>query len=85
MSNSIGKITNTLTPTDSATCENIQQLVDMGLKLNPDNIKILTNAGKNLAQKCGKYQESISYFDRALKIDINYVPALYNKGVSLEN
>jgi tetratricopeptide (TPR) repeat protein len=84
VSNSIGKITNTLTTTDSATCENIQQLVDMGLKLKPDNIKILTNAGKNLAQKCGKYQESISYFDRALKIDINYVPALYNKGVSLE-
>jgi tetratricopeptide (TPR) repeat protein len=54
------------------------------LKLKPKDIKILTNGGKNLAEKCGKYQESISYYDKALAVDANYVPALYNKGVSME-
>lgn len=72
------------TTSDTATCENIQKLVDTALNLKPDDVKILTNAGKNLAQKCGNPEESIPYYDRALKVDANYVPALYNKGVSLE-
>ena len=84
VSNSLNATPGTVTTSDAATCKNIQELVERGLKIKPDDIKILTNAGKNLAQKCGKYQESISYYDRALVIDINYVPALYNKGVSLE-
>ena len=45
---------------------------------------ILTNAGINLAQKCGKYEVSISYYDRALAVNVTYVPALYNKAVSLD-
>ncbi len=76
MSNHI-TVTTTTTP---ATCKNIQQLVDTGLKLKADDVKILTNGGKNLADKCGKYQESIAYFDRALAVDADYVPTLYNKG-----
>jgi protein O-GlcNAc transferase len=76
--------TSNSTSKDAATSENIQQLVNRGLKIKPDDVKILTNGGKNLAQKCGKYQESISYYDRALSVDSNYAPALYNKGVSVE-
>jgi tetratricopeptide (TPR) repeat protein len=53
-------------------------------KLESDNIKILTNAGINLAQKSGRYQESITYYDRALAVNATYVPALYNKAVSLD-
>ena len=68
---------------DAATCINIQKLVDKGLKIKPDDVKILTNGGKNLAQNCRKYQESIRYFDRALIVNASYVPAIYNKGVSL--
>jgi len=44
----------------------------------------MMSIGKNLAQKCGKYPESISYYDRAVIVDDTYVRALYNKGVSLE-
>ena len=76
--------TKTTSTTDAATCTSIQQLVERGLKLQPDNIMILTNAGINLAQKCGNYEESITYYDRALVVNASYVPALYNKGVSLD-
>jgi tetratricopeptide (TPR) repeat protein len=77
-------VTSVATSSDSATCETIQQLVQKGLKLQPNNIMILTNAGINLAQKCGKYEESITYYDRALVVNATYVPALYNKAVSLD-
>jgi tetratricopeptide (TPR) repeat protein len=73
-----------VTTSDAATCENIQKLVETALKLKPDDIKILTNAGINLAQKCGKYEESITYYDRALAVNASYVPALYNKALSLD-
>jgi len=73
-----------VTTNNAATCENNYKLVERGLKLQPDNIMILTNAGINLAQKCGKYEESITYYDRALAVNATYVPAMYNKGISLE-
>ena len=44
---------------------------------------ILINKGKYLAEKLGRYEEAIIYYDKALKVDVNYVPALYNKGVAL--
>ena len=54
---------------------------DRALELKPDDTKILVNTGKYLADKLGKYEIAIVFFDRALKIDFNYVPALVNKGV----
>ena len=33
----------------------------------------------------GKYQEAIEWYDKALKIDPNYVDALNNKGIALNN
>ena len=84
VSSSLNSTSTMVTTNDAATCENIQKLVDQGLKLKPDDIKILTNAGINLAQKCGKYEESITYYDRALAVNASYVPALYNKAVSLD-
>ena len=49
VSNSLNETSTTVTiSADAATCENNQKLVERGLKLQPDNIMILTNAGINL-------------------------------------
>ena len=84
ISSSLNETSAIIINSDSATCENIKKLVDTALNLKPDDVKILTNGGLNLAQKCGKYEESITYYDRALAVNASYVPALYNKGVSLD-
>jgi tetratricopeptide (TPR) repeat protein len=57
---------------------------DRALELKPDDTKILVNKGKYLADKLGNYDVAIVFFDRALKIDLNYVPALVKKGGCLE-
>jgi len=84
ISSSLNETSAIIINSDAATCENIKKLVDTALNLKPDDVKILTNGGLNLAQKCGKYEESITYYDRALAVNASYVPALYNKGVSLD-
>jgi Flp pilus assembly protein TadD, contains TPR repeats len=42
---------------------------DRALELKPNDTKILVNTGKYLADKLGKYEVAIVFFDRALKID----------------
>lgn len=53
---------------------------DKALELSPMDTKVLLNKGKYLADKLGKYDEAIIFYDKALKINANYAPALYNKG-----
>jgi tetratricopeptide (TPR) repeat protein len=47
------------------------------------NISALNNNGSSLA-RLGKYNESIVFFDKALAINPNYIRALNNKNLALE-
>ena len=64
--------------------QNVKTPFDRALELKPDDTKILVNKGKYPADKLGNYEGAIVFFDKALKIDFVYVPALVNKGGSLE-
>ena len=57
---------------------------DEAIKIDPDNIQLLTNAGIYLADKKEMYLQAISLFDKVLKKDTNYVQAIYNKAETLE-
>jgi tetratricopeptide (TPR) repeat protein len=57
---------------------------DEAIKIDPDNIQLLTNAGIYLADKKGMYNNAIDLFDKVLKKDTTYVQAIYNKGETLE-
>ncbi len=51
---------------------------------NPQDVLELINKGVALGY-LGKYEEAITCFDNALKIDPHDLEAWYNKGVALEN
>ena len=75
--------------TDPATIVRIQTgdtstPYDEAIKIAPDNIQLLTNAGIYLADKKGMYTHAISLFDKVLKKDTNYVQAIYSKAETLE-
>ncbi|PIN97506.1 MAG: tetratricopeptide repeat-containing protein, partial [Nitrosopumilus sp. CG10_big_fil_rev_8_21_14_0_10_33_7] len=48
------------------------------------NVEIITNKGSVLG-KIGRISESISYYDAALKIDPDFIPAINNKANALAN
>ncbi len=54
------------------------------LRRNPKDPAALTNVGY-IYMKMGNERRGISYFDRALKINAKFVPALYNKGMHLKD
>ena len=51
---------------------------------NTSSFSELFEKGNSLGS-LGKYEEAISWFDKALKVDPKNVDALYNKGVALDN
>ena len=57
---------------------------DEAIKIDPDNIQLLTNAGIYLADKKEMYLQALSLFDKVLKKDTKYVQAIYNKAETLE-
>jgi tetratricopeptide (TPR) repeat protein len=52
------------------------------LEEDPENVEVLTNKGSALA-KLGQYNEAVTYYDLALKIQPNYLPAMNNKANAL--
>ncbi len=57
---------------------------DTILMRQPGNKHVLFNLGYLNLVYFLKYEKSIEYFDEALLVDPNYVEALYNKGLALE-
>jgi tetratricopeptide (TPR) repeat protein len=57
---------------------------DEAIKIHPNNIQLLTNAGIYLADKKEMYLQALSLFDKVLKKDTKYVQAIYNKAETLE-
>jgi tetratricopeptide (TPR) repeat protein len=53
------------------------------LNINPNNIYALNGKG-NALYGLGKYQDAITYYDRALAIDPNFVTASSNKQLALD-
>jgi tetratricopeptide (TPR) repeat protein len=57
---------------------------DEAIKIDPNNVQLLTNAGIYLAEKKQMYHQALLFFDKVLKKDDNYVQAMYNKAETLD-
>jgi Tfp pilus assembly protein PilF len=53
------------------------------LKIDPGNLYVNYDLGV-VAQGAGNSTEAISYYNKALAIDTNYTPAMYNEAILLE-
>lgn len=53
------------------------------LSLDPDNLYALYNLGV-IAQRAGKSDEALDFYDQALGVQDDYTPALFNKAILLE-
>ena len=51
---------------------------------NPNDVEILVNKGSTLG-KLGYFSEAIVYYDQAIEIDPNFLPAKNNKANALAN
>ena len=54
-----------------------QKLISKALEIEPNNVDLIFNLGVVNAEK-GNFEDAISYYDKVIKIDINYTKAYLN-------
>ena len=57
---------------------NPQHILIRVLAIDPNNFGALYNIG-SILHDLGRYEEAITYYDKALAIDPNHFSSLYNK------
>ena len=59
-------------------------MVWQSISCNPNYVDALNNKGSAL-DDLGKYDEAITWYDKALAVNPKYVDAFYNKGLALDD